>query len=137
MSSIPRIGRLLVVDDEPELVAALCEILQSEGFEVVGYTNPVTALDALRTDGHDLVLSDLMMPGMDGIRFLQQALVSDPQLVGVIMTGQGSIRAAVEAMQAGASRFRPQAVPPKPGAPGPRAGAGGPADPSRERSTPA
>jgi DNA-binding NtrC family response regulator len=99
----PRTGRLLVVDDEVELMAALCDALRGEGFEPAGFADPAAALDALRGGAEfDLLLSDLMMPGTDGIQLLRQALQFDPALVGVIMTGQGSIPTAVEAMRAGA-----------------------------------
>ena len=99
----PRTGRLLVVDDEVELMEALCDALRGEGFEAAGFADPAAALAALRGgDEFDLLLSDLMMPGTDGIQLLRQALQIDPALVGVIMTGQGSIPTAVEAMRAGA-----------------------------------
>jgi DNA-binding NtrC family response regulator len=98
----PARGRLLVVDDEVELMTALCESLQEEGFEAAGFADPAAGLKALRTGEYDLLLSDLMMPGTDGIAMLRQALEIDPGLVGVIMTGQGSIQTAVDAMKAGA-----------------------------------
>lgn len=103
--ALGRAGRLAVVDDEPELVAALCETLRGEGFEVTGFSDPTAALAAVRAGGFDLLLSDLMMPGMDGIALLRQAQGIDPTVAGVIMTGQGSIPAAVEAMRAGAADF--------------------------------
>jgi DNA-binding NtrC family response regulator len=81
---------------------ALCESLGEEGFEVEGFDKPSTALTALSKSEFDVVLSDLMMPGTDGIQLLKQALEFDPNLVGVIMTGQGSIQTAVDAMKAGA-----------------------------------
>jgi DNA-binding NtrC family response regulator len=95
-------GRLLVVDDEVELMRALCESLAEEGFETAGFAEAAAGLEALRADEFDLLLSDLMMPGTDGIQLLRQALAIDPNLVGVIMTGQGTIQTAVEAMKAGA-----------------------------------
>ena len=98
----PARGRLLVVDDEVELMTALCESLQDEGFEAAGFADPAAGLRSLRTGEYDLLLSDLMMPGTDGIELLRQGLRVDPNLVGVIMTGQGSIPTAVEAMKAGA-----------------------------------
>lgn len=98
---VPR-GRVLVVDDEVELMRALCESLGEEGFEARGLSDPAEAPEALRTGAFDLLLSDLMMPGTDGIRVLRAALEIDPDLVGVIMTGQGTIQTAVEAMKAGA-----------------------------------
>jgi len=102
MASIARRGRLLVVDDEAELKNALCESLVDEGFEAEGFSDPVAGLEALRSGDFDLLLSDLMMPGMDGIQLLRQALAFDPQLLGIIMTGQGTIQTAVEAMKTGA-----------------------------------
>jgi DNA-binding NtrC family response regulator len=98
----PRSGRLLVIDDEVELMAALCDSLRDEGFEPTGRPDPAAGLDALARGEFDVLLSDLMMPGTDGIQVLRQALQHDPNLVGVIMTGQGSIQTAVEAMKAGA-----------------------------------
>jgi DNA-binding NtrC family response regulator len=101
MSTPPR-GKLLVVDDEVELMRALCDSLTDEGFETHGLSDPGLAPDALRGGEFDLLLSDLMMPGTDGIRLLSQARAIDPHLVAVIMTGQGTIQTAVEAMKAGA-----------------------------------
>jgi DNA-binding NtrC family response regulator len=95
-------GKLLVVDDEVELMRALCESLGEEGFETHGLSDPARAPEALRAGEFDLLLSDLMMPNTDGIQLLRTALEIDPGLVGIIMTGQGTIQTAVEAMKAGA-----------------------------------
>jgi DNA-binding NtrC family response regulator len=95
-------GRLLVVDDEVELMYALRDTLGDQGFAVTGVTNGADALAAMRTAPFDLLLSDLMMPGMDGIQLLTAAREIDPDLVGIIMTGQGSVPTAVAAMKVGA-----------------------------------
>jgi DNA-binding NtrC family response regulator len=95
-------GRLLIVDDEVELKNALCETLADEGYETVGATSGAEGLRALEKQDFDLLLCDLMMPGMDGIQMLRKALEIDPTLVGIIMTGQGTIPSAVEAMKVGA-----------------------------------
>src|SRR6188474_3095940 len=102
MSAPARRGNLLVVDDEVELMRALCESLTEEGFAAHGLSDPALAPDAIRKGEFDLLLTDLMMPGTDGIQLLREALAIDPNLVGVIMTGQGTIPTAVEAMKAGA-----------------------------------
>jgi len=81
---------------------ALCDTLSDHGYEIVGFTAAEAALEALARTKFDLLLSDLMMPGMDGIALLQAAQSIDPDLVGVIMTGEGSIASAVDAMKIGA-----------------------------------
>jgi DNA-binding NtrC family response regulator len=95
-------GRLLIVDDEIELLNALSETLRDEDYETVGTSKGAEALALLHKQDFDLLLSDLMMPGVDGIQLLRQALEIDPNLVGIIMTGQGTIQTAVEAMKVGA-----------------------------------
>ena len=98
----PTLGRVLIVDDEIELVTALCDMLTMQGYEAVGHTSAHKALQALQEQDFDLLLSDLMMPEMDGISLLQMALDLDPYLVGIVMTGQGTIQTAVDAMKVGA-----------------------------------
>jgi len=95
-------ARILVVDDEVSLMTALRNTLRDEGYRVTGATSGEDALAALRRADLDLVLTDLIMPKMNGIALLHQASAIDPGLVGVIMTGHGSIPTAVEALQTGA-----------------------------------
>jgi two-component system sensor histidine kinase/response regulator len=95
-------ARVVIVDDEVAQVRALCDTLTSHGYETEGYTKGEAALDAVRDRQFELVLTDLTMPGMDGITLLRRALELDPDLVGVIMTGQGTVATAVEAMKTGA-----------------------------------
>ena len=95
-------ARLLVVDDEVALLNALCDTLRDQGYETTGFTSGGLALAAMQSAKFDLLLTDLMMPGMDGIALLEAALETDPELVGVIMTGEGTIATAVDAMQKGA-----------------------------------
>ena len=96
------LGRVLVVDDEPELMEVLREALAQRGWEARGLTSGAEALALLRAEEFDILLSDLMMPGMDGIHLLRQAMALDSSLAGVIMTGQGTVESAIEAMQQGA-----------------------------------
>jgi signal transduction histidine kinase len=100
--SEPAGARLLIVDDEVAQMQALCDTLEEQGYEVIGCTNGEVALAALRRAPVDLLLADLMMPGVNGIDLLRAALAIDPMLVGVIMTGEGTIGTAVEAMKSGA-----------------------------------
>jgi signal transduction histidine kinase len=95
-------ARLLIVDDEAAQRHALSETLQVQGFETVGCGNAEAALAELRQRPVDLLLTDLMMPGTDGIGLLRAAREIDPMLVVIIMTGEGTIATAVEAMRSGA-----------------------------------
>ncbi|HKR13738.1 MAG TPA: response regulator [Pyrinomonadaceae bacterium] len=96
------IGKVLIVDDEVELKNILLEALGSQGYEVCGFTSGEDAVAALRREAYDVMLTDLMMPGMNGIDLVKAGLEIDPHLVSIVMTGQGTIETAVEAMQNGA-----------------------------------
>ncbi|HWD38117.1 MAG TPA: response regulator [Fimbriimonas sp.] len=98
----PATSRILIVDDEARNVQALCDTLPAYGFETYGCRSGEEALEVLREQRFDLMLTDLMMPGMDGIGLLHLARQIDPDLVAVVMTGEGTITTAVGAMKAGA-----------------------------------
>jgi two-component system sensor histidine kinase/response regulator len=94
--------RILIVDDEAAQMKALCNTLKDHGYETTGFSSAPAALDSITENKFDLLLTDLMMPDMDGISLLQKALQKDPDLVGIIMTGEGTIATAVDAMKSGA-----------------------------------
>jgi len=98
----PRLGRLIVVDDETELMTILSETLKKQGYETEGFTSGPEALQRMKEDEFDLILTDLMMPEMNGIELLEAALAIDPGIIGIVMTGQGTVKTAVEAMKIGA-----------------------------------
>ena len=95
-------ARLLVVDDEAAQMKALCNTLEIEGYRTTGYSSPREALRNLRPGAHELLLTDLMMPDLDGIELMRAARAIDPDIAGVVMTGHGTIDTAVAAMQVGA-----------------------------------
>ncbi|MDP2862082.1 MAG: PAS domain S-box protein [Desulfobacterales bacterium] len=97
-----KLGRIMIVDDEAELMTALCEALAGQGYETTGFTTGADASKVLVEQDYDLLLTDLMMPEMDGIALLQAGLEIDPNLVCIIMTGHGTVQTAVEAMKKGA-----------------------------------
>ena len=95
-------ARLLIVDDEEALMTALCNTLKVEGYAATGFTSARAALAQLRERQFDLLLTDLMMPEMNGIALLHAARDIDPDLAGIVMTGHGTIDTAVEALRGGA-----------------------------------
>jgi signal transduction histidine kinase/CheY-like chemotaxis protein len=95
-------ARLLIVDDEAALMTALCKTLELEGYSTTGFTSARRALEELAEHEFDLLLTDLMMPEMDGIALLRAAQEMDRDLAGIVMTGHGTIDTAVKALQSGA-----------------------------------
>ena len=95
-------ARLIVVDDEAAHMRALCDTLGFEGYQVSGFQSPGAALRSLSAEQCDLLLTDLMMPEMDGIELFRAARAVDPDIAGVVMTGHGTIDTAVAALQIGA-----------------------------------
>lgn len=95
-------GNILIVDDDAKVMTALCRTLADLGYQTQGCTTAVEALALLRKADYDVLLSDLMMPQMDGILLIRAAQEIDPTLMSIVMTGHGAINTAVEAMQNGA-----------------------------------
>lgn len=96
------LARLLIVDDEAAHMKALCDTLSVEGYSTTGFTSARRALETLRSEEFDLLLTDLMMPEMDGISLLTCARAISPDVMAIVMTGHAAIDTAVKAMQAGA-----------------------------------
>ncbi len=94
--------QILVVDDEPNLRKVLSAQLGREGYEVLVAGDGAEALELLRDNHIDLVITDLKMPTLDGMSLLRKALELDPDLPVVIMTAHGSVDNAVEALKTGA-----------------------------------
>ncbi|TLY91324.1 MAG: response regulator [Gammaproteobacteria bacterium] len=95
-------ARLLIVDDEAPLLRALCDTLAHEGYLTQGFTSGREALAALRERSFDLLLTDLTMPELDGIALLRACREIDRELACIVMTGQGTIATAVDALKTGA-----------------------------------
>jgi two-component system sensor histidine kinase/response regulator len=95
-------ARLLIVDDEAAQLRALCDTLRLEGYVTQGYSSGQQALASLSAGDFDLLLTDLMMPEMDGITLIDAAKKIDPAIGTLVMTGHGTIDTAVRAMQGGA-----------------------------------
>jgi DNA-binding NtrC family response regulator len=96
---------VLVLDDEKPQQEILSLILEDAGYEVTATGSPKDALEAVRTTDFDLVLTDLKMPEMDGIEFLERVKRLSHQQVVVVITAHGTIASAVEAMKKGAFNY--------------------------------
>jgi DNA-binding NtrC family response regulator len=96
---------LLLVEDEAPLRDALAERLGEHGFEVEEAESGEQAIEKLAEFAFDIVITDLRLPGLDGTRVLEAALLRYPDIVGIIVTGYGTVKDAVEAIKRGATDF--------------------------------
>ncbi len=96
---------ILVVDDEPNYLIILSELLKEEGYEVFTADNGEKALQTVLNNDLDLVLTDMRMPGMDGLALLQASKEHNPDLPVIMVTAFGEVEKAVAAMRAGAFNY--------------------------------
>jgi len=96
---------ILVVDDEKAQRDILQTILAREGYRTVTVASAFDALEKLKEDEFDLILTDLKMQGMSGMELLEQALTANPQQCIIMMTAHGTIDSAVEATRKGAFNY--------------------------------
>ncbi|MCX7804493.1 MAG: sigma-54 dependent transcriptional regulator [Planctomycetota bacterium] len=95
-------GKILVLDDEPAIRKVLGAVLRCEGHQVYESGDGAEALDIVAREGCDLVIQDLRMPGMDGLRFLALLKERHPEVLSIVITAFGTWETAVEAMRLGA-----------------------------------
>jgi DNA-binding NtrC family response regulator len=97
--------QILLVDDEAIALTNLTHVLQREGYEVTACRDGEAALAALKRAEFDLVLTDLKMPGIDGMEVLREVRASHPDVPVIMITGYATLNSAVEAMKAGAYHY--------------------------------
>ena len=97
--------RILIAEDDAEMLELLSRVLREEGFRVLTASNGHQALARIEEGDFDLVLSDVRMPGPDGMEVLRRAMASRLHQPVILMTAFGSISSAVEAMRAGAFHY--------------------------------
>jgi DNA-binding NtrC family response regulator len=102
MSAVPH---LLFIDDEATLRGLMAERLSERGFDVVEADSGERALELLDQFAFDIVITDLRLPGIDGARVIEAARDRYPGIVAIVITGFGTVKDAVAAMQRGASDF--------------------------------
>jgi len=96
---------LLIVEDEGPLRVAVAERLTEQGFEVDQADSGERALEQLAEFAYDILITDLRLPGMDGTQLLDAAVQRYPEIIGIVVTGYGTVRDAVEAIKRGAADF--------------------------------
>ena len=94
--------RVLLVDDEEEFVSALSERLSLRGIEVDSALNGEEALARLVEKDFEVVILDVMMPGLGGLQVLRQIKSTHPNTQVILLTGHGSTREGIEGMRLGA-----------------------------------
>src|SRR3954453_18903476 len=98
-------GFVLVVDNEANARAALAELLRDEGYRVETAADGFKALGKIEEDTPDIVLTDLKIPGMDGLALMRKLRAQDEETVVVVMTAFGAVDTAVAAMKEGAADY--------------------------------
>lgn len=96
---------VMLIDDEEHIRVAASQALELAGYRVHAFDRAEKALEVLGTDWPGAVISDIRMPGLSGMQFLQRAREIDPDLPVILITGHGDVSMAVEAMRAGAYDF--------------------------------
>ncbi|MEK6531689.1 MAG: response regulator [Deltaproteobacteria bacterium] len=94
--------KILVTDDDPDLRDLLTEALKNWGYTAGVASEGNEALKALKAERYHIVISDLMMPGMDGLELLYRIKDLDKEILVIIITGYATIETAVKAIEAGA-----------------------------------
>ncbi len=95
-------GKVLIVDDEPNAVKVLSAILSEEGYQVYDSQNVEKAINIIKNGGLDVVITDLKMPGKDGMQFFEYINERHPDVPVIFLTAYGSVESAVDAVGRGA-----------------------------------
>jgi two-component system, NtrC family, response regulator HydG len=103
--SVPRLGRILVVDDRLEMAEMLAEGLRDCGYQAVAESSSPEALKRLESEGCDLLVTDLRMPEVDGLALLNRSRQLDPERPVIVMTAFGAIDSAIESIRLGAYHY--------------------------------
>lgn len=99
-------AKILIIDDEPDMLKLLSMILREKtAYEITTTNNPVEAVELVKKGGFDLVISDLKMPGIDGMEIIDAVKSVDVDTPVIIITAFASVESATEAIQKGGFDF--------------------------------
>ncbi|CAM5310266.1 sigma-54 dependent transcriptional regulator [Frigidibacter albus] len=98
-------GRILLVDDEADMLLSTSQTLDLAGFEVEAFSSVQPALDLVSFGFRGIVITDIRMPGMDGLSLMRRIHDIDPEIPVILVTGHGDVQLAVRAMREGAHDF--------------------------------
>jgi PAS domain S-box-containing protein len=98
-------NKLLLIDDEPDIVRVLSVSLKADGYDVLTAQSGAEGLAAFEKEKPDIIVTDIKMPGMDGIEVLEKIKALEPNAEVIIITGHGDIDNAIEALKFGASDY--------------------------------
>ncbi len=95
-------ARVLIIDDDPVILEVIGEILKTHGYHVAAAPNGGAGIRELERNYYDLVLTDLVMPDVDGMQVLEHVVTRTPKTTCIVLTGHGTIKSSVEAIKKGA-----------------------------------
>jgi len=98
-------AKILIIDDEKDQADAIAESLRKVGYTCSTAVSGNNVLDIIRRDGIDVVITDLVMQEIDGMRILKETKENSPETEVILITGHGSVETAVTAMQKGAATY--------------------------------
>src|SRR5678815_3256614 len=96
---------LLLVEDEAALREAVAEQLTDRGYQVEQADSGEAAIAKLADFAFDIIITDLRLPGIDGSAVVEAALARYPEIIAIVVTGYGTVKDAVEAIERGAADF--------------------------------
>ncbi len=96
---------LLAIDDDEQFLQSLVGLLQYKHYHIETLSNPTVAIQRIREKNYDCILLDVKMPGIDGIRLLEQIIKEFPQIPIIMISGQSTLSIAVDAIKKGAYDF--------------------------------
>jgi DNA-binding NtrC family response regulator len=99
------VHKILVVDDDPEILEVIADVLREGGYAVDTAPDGKKAIKSIDAEFYDLIVTDLKMPKVDGMKVLRHVVDQSPDTMCIILTGYGTIESAVEAIKAGAFHY--------------------------------